>query len=128
MERCAKRVRLVEDYLGRLNLDTSIYRYYDGKTILVTGGAGAIGSNLIIALSRLVGSTGKVVVLDNLSSIKVADPWNVAPLPNIMFVKGDVRNDTDLKRVFKESPSIVFHLAVHRAPFPLKVALSYPLG
>ena len=111
MERCAKRVRLIDDYLTRLKLEPVIHRYYEGRTILVTGGAGAIGSNLIIALSRLVGSTGKIVVLDNLSSIKVADPWNVTPLPNIMFVKGDVRNDTDLKRVFKESPSIVFHLA-----------------
>jgi len=69
-----------------------------------------IGSNLIIALSQLVGDSGRIVVLDNLSSIKVPDPWNVTPLPNIMFVKGDVRSDIDLKRVFKEDPEIVFIL------------------
>ena len=28
-----------------------------------------------------------------------------------MFVKGDVRNEVDIKRVFQENPSIVFHLA-----------------
>ena len=32
---------------------------------LVTGGAGAIGSNLVIALSELVGDQGMVIVLDN---------------------------------------------------------------
>ncbi|HEC96729.1 MAG TPA: NAD-dependent epimerase/dehydratase family protein [Nitrospirae bacterium] len=78
---------------------------------MVTGGAGAIGSNLVIALSRLVGDNGKVLVLDNLSAIKTRDPWNITPLPNVMFVLGDVRSDVDLKRVFKEEPSIVFHLA-----------------
>ncbi|MCS7184375.1 MAG: GDP-mannose 4,6-dehydratase, partial [bacterium] len=90
---------------------------------LVTGGAGAIGSNLIIALSKLVGSKGKVVILDNLSAIKIKDPWNVTPLENIMFVLGDVRNDVDLKRVFKEDITIVFHLA---AFFANQNSVDYP--
>ncbi len=106
-----KRIALVDDYLGRINLEKEVYNYYAGRTVLVTGGAGAIGSNLIIALSRLVGDDGKILVLDNLSAIKTSDPWNVTPLPNVMFVLGDVRSDVDLKRVFKEEPSIVFHLA-----------------
>ena len=70
-----------------------------GTTLLVTGGAGAIGSNLILALSELVGSGGKVIILDNLSSIREKNPWNVVPLDNIMFIEGDVRSDIDLKRV-----------------------------
>jgi nucleoside-diphosphate-sugar epimerase len=118
-----KRVRLVDDYLQQINLDNEIISYYQGRTILVTGGAGAIGSNLIIALSKLVGANGKIIVLDNLSSIKEKDPWNVTPLPNIMFVLGDVRNDIDLKRVFKENPSIVFHLA---AFFANQNSVDYP--
>ena len=28
-----------------------------------------------------------------------------------MFIEGDVRNDIDLKRVFKENIDIVYHLA-----------------
>lgn len=106
-----KRIDLVDNYLSELGLEKGLSDYYLGRTILVTGGAGAIGSNLIIALAMLVGSNGKVLVLDNLSSIKSKDPWNVAPLPNIMFISGDIRSDVDLKRVFKEEPSIVFHLA-----------------
>ena len=118
-----KRISLANEYMNRMNLSREISDYYAGRTILVTGGAGAIGSNLIIALSSLVGNNGKILVLDNLSSIKEKDPWNVTPLPNIMFVLGDVRSDVDLKRVFKEEPSIVFHLA---AFFANQNSVDYP--
>ncbi|MGB9696483.1 MAG: NAD-dependent epimerase/dehydratase family protein [Ignavibacteria bacterium] len=106
-----KRINWVESYLEKVKLEPKIYRYYNGKSILVTGGAGAIGSNLVIALSRLVGKNGKIVILDNLSAIKFKEAWNVVPLDNILFVEGDVRNEVDLKRVFKENISLVFHLA-----------------
>jgi len=118
-----KRINLADEYMNRMSLAREISDYYAGRTILVTGGAGAIGSNLIIVLSSLVGNNGKILVLDNLSSIKEKDPWNVTPLPNIMFVLGDVRSDVDLKRVFKEEPSIVFHLA---AFFANQNSVDYP--
>ena len=123
MNNYEKRLALVDNYLGRIALKKEILEYYQGRSILVTGGAGAIGSNFIIALSMLVGETGKVVVLDNLSAIKVRDPWNVTPLPNIMFVLGDVRSDLDLKRVFRETPSLIFHLA---AFFANQNSIDYP--
>lgn len=41
-------------------------RYYTGKTILITGGSGAIGSNLAEKLSRL--GAARIVVFDNLCS------------------------------------------------------------
>jgi len=47
---------------------------YEGRVVLVTGGAGAIGSNLTRALPE-VGA--RVIVLDNLSS---AEHWNVPSL------------------------------------------------
>jgi len=118
-----KRIAWVENYLDRLALPQDVLNYYQGRSILVTGGAGAIGSNLLIALSKLVGREGKVVALDNLCAIKVKDPWNVTPLPNIMFVLGDVRSDIDLKRVFKENPTLVFHLA---AFFANQNSIDYP--
>lgn len=118
-----KRIDYMKAYINKLNLEDDLKYYYKGKNILVTGGAGAIGSNLIIALSDLIGESGKVIILDNLSSIKKRDPWNVVPLDNILFVEGDIRNDGDLKRVFKENINVVFHLA---AFFANQNSVDYP--
>jgi len=78
---------------------------YAGQHVLVTGGAGAIGSNLSAALAAAGAS---VIILDNFSS---AERWNVPSLPNILFIEGDIRDEVKLKRVFFERPRIVFHLA-----------------
>ena len=86
------------------------YSDYQGKTILVTGGAGCVGSNLSIKLSEL--GAESIIILDNLSS---AYEWNIPQAENIQFVKGDILNDEDLKRVFKEKPDYIFHLAAHFA-------------
>ena len=117
------RTSLIENYLKRLTLTDDFRKYYSGRTILITGGAGAIGSNLTIALSQLVGSDGIVIVIDNLSAIKGDEPWNLPSLQNMMFVYGDVRSDIDLKRVFREKPSLVFHLA---AFFANQNSVDYP--
>ena len=79
------RLDLVTKYLNDLNLNKKITNYFFSRTILVTGGAGAIGSNLVIALSKLVGDEGKVIVLDNLSAIKGDEPIDLPPLSNLMF-------------------------------------------
>src|SRR5438445_252351 len=83
---------------------------FQNKTILVTGGAGAIGTNLVAALSGL--GTKRIVVFDNLSS---AYEWNIPHKPSIRFVKGDVVSERDVEKVFKEKPQIVYHLAAHFA-------------
>ncbi|PIS28642.1 nucleotide sugar epimerase [Candidatus Saganbacteria bacterium CG08_land_8_20_14_0_20_45_16] len=79
---------------------------YSGAKVLVTGGAGAIGSNLVRALAEA--GAEKVLVLDNLSS---AERWSVPSLPNVLFIEGDVRDEVKLKRVFFEEPQYIFHLA-----------------
>lgn len=81
-------------------------KFYRDQTILVTGGAGAIGSNLVRALGEL--GARLVIVLDDLSS---AVRWNVPSLPNVLFVEGSILDEVELKRVFFEGPEIVFHLA-----------------
>lgn len=91
---------------------------YEGKRILVTGGAGAIGSNLTRALAEC--GAEMVIVLDNLFS---AEKWNVPALPNVLFVNGDILDEEMLKRVFFESPEYVFHLA---AFFANQNSLDYP--
>ena len=82
------------------------WKYYQGKTILVTGGAGAIGSNLTRVLAEA--GAAKVIVFDDLSS---AERWNVPSLPNVLAVEGSILDEVELKRVFFEEPEIVFHLA-----------------
>jgi len=93
-------------------------KYYKGKTILVTGGAGAIGSNLTKALAQI--EAKKVLVLDDLSA---AYEWNIPSLSNVLFVKGSVVDEVVLKRVFNEEPSIVYHLA---AFFANQNSVDYP--
>ncbi|MGB3460091.1 MAG: NAD-dependent epimerase/dehydratase family protein [Halobacteriota archaeon] len=85
---------------------------YEGKVVLVTGGAGCIGTNLCRKLAEL--GTEKVVILDDLSS---AYEWNIPRADNISFVNGSILDDEMLKRVFKfkEKPESVFHLAAHFA-------------
>lgn len=87
-----------------------IYSEYNGKIILVTGGAGCVGSNLCRKLSEL--NAKKVVILDNLSS---AYEWNIPKVKNIQFIKGSILDEEMLKRAYKEKPDYVFHLAAHFA-------------
>jgi nucleoside-diphosphate-sugar epimerase len=83
---------------------------YEGKVVLVTGGAGCIGTNLCRKLAEL--GAEKVVILDDLSS---AYEWNIPRADNISFVHGSILDDEMLKRVYKEKPDYVFHLAAHFA-------------
>ena len=85
---------------------TNYLSYYQDKTVLITGGAGAIGSNLTKAVAEL--NAAKVIVLDDLSS---AQEWNIPSLTNVLFVKGSILDEVELKRVFFEEPQLVFHLA-----------------
>jgi nucleoside-diphosphate-sugar epimerase len=87
-----------------------IHAAFRDRTVLVTGGAGAIGSNLVMRLNEL--ETRKIIVLDDLSS---SYEWNIPRASKILFIKGSILNDEKLKRAFKEKPSVVYHLAAHFA-------------
>ncbi len=79
--------------------------YYQGKTVLVTGGAGAIGSNLCLNLAELGART---IILDDLSA---TERWTVPAGPSIRFIEGDVLDDANINAAFSEGPHLVFHLA-----------------
>ena len=67
------------------------------KSILITGGAGFIGSNLVEALLNDV-RVGKVRVLDNLSNGFKHNIEEFFSNPNFEFIEGDIRDyDTCLK-------------------------------
>ncbi len=99
-------------------MEEAYYSAYHDKTILVTGGAGAIGTNLCSALSDA--GAKLVIILDDLSS---GYTWNIPQKKNIMFVKGCVTDDIILKRVFFEQPQYVYHLA---AFFANQNSVDYP--
>ncbi|MFA6190593.1 MAG: GDP-mannose 4,6-dehydratase [Candidatus Staskawiczbacteria bacterium] len=73
------------------------------KKVLVTGGAGFIGSYLV---NELVRKNYEVVVIDDLSSGK-KESLN----SRVKFYKQDVRSKDVFKIFKKENPQIIFHLA-----------------
>jgi nucleoside-diphosphate-sugar epimerase len=83
---------------------------FKGKTILVTGGAGAIGSNLVWRMSEM--NPKKIVIIDDLSS---SYEWNLPRGPSIQFIEGDILDEEKLRWAFKSKPQIVYHLAAHFA-------------
>jgi len=78
----------------------------EGKNILVTGGAGFIGSHLVDKLSL----GNKVIVIDNLSSGLLSNLEKSKD--QITFIKGDVLDKTLLKDIVAEV-ELVFHLAAN---------------
>ncbi len=73
--------------------------------ILITGGSGFLGSNLANELAKK--KSNKVYIFDNnfRGNIK-----NLEKLNNLIFIKGDIRNTENLKKIIKKV-DIVFHLA-----------------
>lgn len=85
-----------------------------GKNILVTGGAGFIGSHLT---ERLLAAGCRVTVLDNFNNyydpgVKHENVRAFSGDPSVRVVEGDIRNDDDLERVFAgASFDAIVHLA-----------------
>ena len=77
--------------------------HLEGKSILVTGGAGFIGFHLCKKLSEF---TRNLIVYDNLSSGKVE---NVKQLPKVRFIKADILNSKKLGS--QEKADLIYHLA-----------------
>jgi UDP-glucose 4-epimerase len=80
-------------------------------SILITGGAGYIGSHTLIELNK---AGYDFVVYDNLSNSSSESLSRVENLINkkIEFIQGDIRDKEALKRVFKKySIDSVIHFA-----------------
>jgi len=85
------------------------YTKLQGKSVLVTGGAGFIGSHLA---ERLLKEGAKVIVFDDLSTGKLENLANVKNDPNFKFIEGDVNVYDDIRDVFLMNEiDYVFHLA-----------------
>ncbi len=109
----------IEQLLERdaIKLDVSlIEQQVKNKTILVTGAAGSIGSELVRQILRF--HPKKIVLLDNAESplheveLELADKF---PPSQFEIVMGDVRNPERLQNVFRTfKPQVVYHAAAYK--------------
>jgi UDP-glucose 4-epimerase len=79
--------------------------------ILVTGGAGLIGSHIIDEL--LHGGATDIVVLDNFSRGRMENLGEALPSGRVRIVEGDIRNRADVEKAMA-GVAIVFHEAAIR--------------
>ena len=109
----------IEDLLGRDEIQISMDELrtaYAGRTVMVTGAAGSIGSELSRLLATL--GVGKLILFDNaetpMHNLRLEFDDN---FPNLRFVPiiGDVRSKARLDFAFRtHRPSVVFHAAAYK--------------
>lgn len=81
--------------------------------ILVTGGAGYIGSHTVI---NLINAGYEIVVFDNLETGHIETIETLKSIGNIEFAKGDLRNIEDINKVFEKYD---IEAVIHFAAFSL---------
>ena len=91
-------------------------------TFLVTGGAGFIGSNLVEYL--LKHKAKKVVVLDNLSNGHLSNIASFLQLPNLVFIKGDIRDLETCKSAMIDVDIVMHQAALGSVPRSIKDPLT----
>ena len=88
--------------------------------ILVTGGAGFIGSHLV---ETLLNQGEEIWVLDDLSTGNLQNIWHLFENPHFHFVEGSVLDELKLKEIMRPS-RMVYHLA---AVVGVKLVVEEPL-
>lgn len=109
----------IEDLLMRQEIEISmkeIKENFAGKTVLVTGAAGSIGSELCRQLAEL--GAGKLILFDNaetpMHNLRLEFEERF-PETDFVPVIGDVRQLQRLDYVFRKwSPQVVFHAAAYK--------------
>jgi UDP-N-acetylglucosamine 4-epimerase len=87
------------------------------KRILITGGAGFIGSNLS---EYLLEKGCGVVCLDNLATGSIENVNHLSTNPNFTFVEGDIRNITDCHAAVKGVDYVLHQAALGSVPRSIK--------
>ncbi|MCH4890311.1 polysaccharide biosynthesis protein [Acidaminobacter sp. JC074] len=109
----------IEDLLGRdtVNLDMGKIRsYIQGRTVLVTGGGGSIGSELCRQIAKY--NPSQLIILDIYEN-NAYDIQNELlrkyPNINLLALIASVRDSENINRIFDTyKPEIVFHAAAHK--------------
>jgi len=109
----------IEDLLGRDEIQLNLQKIREslvGKTILVSGAAGSIGSEIVRQLLKF--PIGKLVLLDQSESPlydlqqEINSKYNKAPFE---LVIGDISNVVRMRKVFEHfNPEIVFNAAAYK--------------
>lgn len=87
------------------------------KKILVTGGAGFIGSNLTEALLKL---NNEVICLDNFATGKKENITPFTTNPNYTLIEGDIRNLSDCQLAVKGVDYVLHQAALGSVPRSIK--------
>lgn len=87
-------------------MDSLDLKEFDGTTVLVTGGAGFVGSNLCRFLLEST-AVRRIVVVDNFMS---SEPGNIPIDPRVDLVVGSVADPRTIAKISKKL-DYVFHLA-----------------
>ncbi|MFN5416948.1 MAG: SDR family NAD(P)-dependent oxidoreductase [Flavobacteriia bacterium] len=86
---------------------------FENKHILVTGGAGFIGSNIT---ETLLSINSKVTVFDNLETGRIQNLEAFRNHPNFTFVQGDLRNYEDCLNVMEGIDAVTHQGALGSVP------------
>ena len=84
-----------------------------GSSVLVTGGAGFIGSNLV---ETLLAQDNKVVCLDNFSTGKRENLVPFMDNPKFTLIEGDIRNLEDCQFAVKDVKHVLHEAALGSVP------------
>ena len=82
-----------------------------GSTILVTGGAGFIGSYLTEEILKY--SPAKIIIVDNLIRGSFGNMKEFIDNPAVEFIEGDIKNESLLEKCISQS-DYIFHMAALR--------------
>lgn len=108
----------VEDILGRkeINLDNlSIKSMLEGKSILITGAGGSIGSEIVRQVANF--SPKKLFLLDNSEfNLYQLDNELTKKFPDLEFSihMVDVRDESAMSSVISKKPDVIFHAAAYK--------------
>ena len=108
----------IEDLLGRKTIELNnpeIDIEMRGKSILITGAAGSIGSELVRQIA--IRSFSKLIALDQSESplYDLQQSLNANKPKDIEFIVGNVRDRNFMERLFeKYTPDLVFHAAAYK--------------
>lgn len=109
----------IEDLLGREPVsldDKNLHEFLSGKTVMVTGAGGSIGSELVrqirnYAPDRILLVERAEFFLFQIERELAANPIGIEAVPLI----ADICDETRMREIFERySPDVIFHAAAHK--------------